>query len=341
VTEFAARLSRLGYVDTLPLPITLNESIPYLEKTFSKWLRKLSPTQTTVQRQSPQQDGETIISVKDLHFAYPDGTVALRGVDLDIHSGEYVAIIGQNGSGKTTLVKHFGGLLKPTSGSVKLEGQETKDLHMTEVISKVGYVYQNPDHQIFCNTVLEECAFAPAHLGLPPDEVESRAKEAIEAVGLKGLENEQPFFLGKGQRQNLAVGSILAMRPKILIVDEPTTGQDMRRTDAMMSLIDKLNSLGRTIIIITHNMRIVAEHAKRTVVMTQGRISLDANTDEIFSHPEKLSGTFLKPPQITELAERFKLYAFSEGTLTVEQMTRSFIDLTMKPQEVDRVARTP
>src|SRR5918993_4383428 len=170
--------------------------------------------------------GEPVIEVEGLAHRYPNGVVALEGVDLTVRRGEFLAVLGQNGSGKTTLVKHFNGLLKPTEGSVRVGGEETKEQGLRRLGQTVGYVFQNPDHQIFSDTVFDEVAFGPKIREMEEQEIEERVKEAMAAVGMEGRGDEDPFGLTKGERQRVAVASVLAVRPEVLILDEPTTGLD-------------------------------------------------------------------------------------------------------------------
>lgn len=238
-----------------------------------------------------------MIEVKNLWYVYqPMGVVALRDINLTIKDGEFVAIIGQNGSGKTTLVKHFNGLLKPTKGQVLIDGIDTKNERVSELSKKVGYVFQNPDHQIFAETVREEIEFGPKNLGFPKEEIQKIVEEVSKRVGLYEYLDDSPMSLGKGQRQRLAVISILAMRPSILVVDEPTTGQDWKECIGIMNLLKELNKEGKTIIVVTHNMKLVSLYAKRTIVMAGGQITLDGQTDEVFTHIEDLERAFIRPP---------------------------------------------
>jgi cobalt transport protein ATP-binding subunit len=326
VTEFAYELRKMSDID-YKSPVILEEAA----QKFSDKFRYLAGASTHIPsvrtERTETNTGEEIISVKGLHYAYPDGTVALRGVDLSINRGEYVAIIGQNGSGKTTFVKHFNGLLKPTQGTVEVSGKETSKWESLQLTSKVAYVYQNPDHQLFCPTVYDECAYGPRNLGLTQDEVDKRVQEALEAVDLQDFVKTPTFLLGKGQRQRLSVASVLTMKPEVIIVDEPTTGQDMRQSEGIMKLVDSLNRAGRTVVIITHNMRIVAEHARRTIVMMDGKITMDGSTSEVFSNPKACAETFLCPPQITQLAQLLQVYGFSPGILTVGEMVNTFNQL--------------
>lgn len=261
------------------------------------------------------------IVAENLSYIYPDGTLAVSGANLCIGKTEYVAIVGQNGSGKTTLVKHFNGLLKPTGGRARVAGIDIPGDRVRELARHVGYVFQNPDHQLFCNTVFDELMFAPRQLGLDVAQAEEEARRIMNALGLSPWKNEHPFFLGKGQRRRLAVGSVLSINPEILIVDEPTTGQDWKGSKEMMSLFDELNrNGGKTVIVITHNMRLVAEHCKRVVVMSRGRILYDGSVREAFSKDDLMRETFLSPPQVTRFARAtLKIESADELPLTMEE----------------------
>jgi energy-coupling factor transporter ATP-binding protein EcfA2 len=261
-----------------------------------------------------------VIEVKDLHFTYPDGTVALKGVNLDIYENEFVGIIGQNGSGKTTLVKHFNGLLKPTDGKVVIEGVDTTKSDFKHLAKRVGYVYQNPSYQLFCNSVEKEVAFGPTILEFSKDEIEQRVDNALKRMGLEKKREEYPFFLSMGERQRLAIASILSTNPSIFIVDEPTTGQDIKRAEEIMDLLIELHKEGRTIVVITHDMRIIADHVPRTVVMLDGKILSDGPTRQIFADAKNLLKAFVLPPQITRLAQKLGNYGIPPDPLTAAEM---------------------
>lgn len=264
---------------------------------------------------------KNIIEISSLHFIYPDGTYALKGIDLSIKEREFVALIGQNGSGKTTLSKLIAGLLKPTRGNIIVDGVDATKTPLNLLVTKVGYVFQNPDHQIFNSTVYREIAYGPENLGLPEEEVDKRVRESAKIAGIsEEYFEEHPFFLPKGLRQRVAIASILALRPKIIIVDEPTTGQDIKQADEVMGFLRKLNSENNnTIIIITHDMRIVAEYTQRTIVMANGRIILDGETREVFSHPEILKQSYIEPPNITKLSLILKDCGISRTSLNFNE----------------------
>lgn len=245
-----------------------------------------------------------LIETTDLWYEYKPGQAVLRGINLQIEAGEYLALIGQNGAGKTTLAKHFNGLYKPTRGEVRVGGNPTRSATVAQFATQVGYCYQNPDHQIFQGTIAEEVAFGPRNLGLAADEVARRVEEALTAVGLWAKRKQEPWFVGKGERQRIAVASVLAMRPRAIVLDEPTTGLDWRGAREMLALVDRLNQEGHTIIVITHDMGLVAEHARRVLALCQGQVLLDGPPADVFAQTDLLRQTFLKPPQVTQLALR-------------------------------------
>ncbi len=245
-----------------------------------------------------------LLRTEALYYIYPTrDRYALSDVNLGIGRGEFVALIGQNGSGKTTLIKHFNGLLKPSRGRVIVEGRDTTNLPTSELARSVGYVFQNPDHQIFAETVREEVAFGPKNLGMPPEKIAAVTRQVLGEMGLAGYEEELPFKLSRGQRQRLAVASVLAMEPSILIIDEPTTGQDWRESICLMDLVKRLNDRGHTCIVTTHNMNLVSLFARRVIVMCQGRVLLDGPTQDVFRETEQLTHAAIKPPEVYQLAQ--------------------------------------
>lgn len=305
----------------LPVPMTLDDAVAV----FHKVLAASRGRQISLKREHPQPKGDAIIEVKDLWHIYPAGTVALKGVNLTIHRGEFTAIIGQNGSGKTTLVKHFNGLLKPTKGTVVVFGSDTRGAEIADLSRKVGYCFQNPDHQICCETVRKELEFGPRNLHAPEDEIRRRVDEVATAVGIQELLNVNPFSVSKGERQRIAVASLLTMSPDVLVVDEPTTGQDYRMGREMMEFYKQLNETSdKTIIVITHDMNIAAEYVKRVVVLKDGQVLLDGPTREVYAKKELLQTTYLKPPQITQLGQMLKDDGIPEDLLTVDEAVTLF-----------------
>lgn len=275
-------------------------------------------------------DNAAYIQVQSLIYEYQDGTVALDDINLSFEVGEFIAFIGQNGSGKTTLSKCLNGLFKPTSGDVIVDGLNSKTTSIVQMVKRVGYVFQNPDHQLFNSNCWDEIAYGPRNILLPEEEVKTRVEEAVNVVGLpKIYYGEHPFFLSKGLRQRVAIASILALKPRVIIVDEPTTGQDARQSLEIMDFLKDLNeNQGHTIIIITHDMPIVASYARRVVALGMGKVLADGPTSEVFSHPDILAETFIEPPQITQLAQCASSLGFNPGTLTVDDMFTQFQQLT-------------
>ncbi|MDX1379247.1 MAG: ATP-binding cassette domain-containing protein [Anaerolineales bacterium] len=268
-----------------------------------------------------------LITVDSLDFVYPDGTPALYDINLEIGEREIIAFIGQNGSGKTTLSKCLNGLLKPTRGKIVVDDIDTRQKGIIkQLVTKVGYVFQNPDHQLFNRSVWAEIAYGPNNIGLSQEEVKERVLEAAKVAGVhEDVFDTHPYFLDKGLRQRVAIASILALRPKTIIVDEPTTGQDVRQSIEVMNFLRSLREKeGHTIIIITHEMRIVADYAERTVVLGQGRKLLDGPTREIFAQPDTLKQTFVEPPQITQLGQALVEEGIPKDILTIEEMKAEF-----------------
>jgi energy-coupling factor transport system ATP-binding protein len=270
---------------------------------------------------------EVILSVQDLSHSYSDEIHALRGVSLDVHKGEFIALVGQNGAGKTTLAKHFNGLLRPTKGRVIVDGKDAAGQAIYDLAKIVGYVFQNPDHQIFSATVWEEAAYGLKVQGITGEKAKERVANVLELVGLSDLLELNPFTLSKGDRQKLAVASILAIEPQVLVIDEPTTGLDARGAEGMMTLIDHLNKLGHTVIIITHDMKLVAEYATRVIAMSRGKVIADCTPAELFSNGAVMENARVKPTSIARLFSRLQELADIPMLITVEDAADFFIEL--------------
>jgi len=234
---------------------------------------------------------------------------ALDGVDLVIRPGERVALIGQNGSGKTTLVRHLNGLLRPTEGRVLVDGTDAADLTVAQLASRVGLVFQDPDRQIFAGSVRAEVEFGPRNLGRSGEALAAAVRDALAATGLAGEERTNPYDLGSSRRKLLALASVLAMRTPVLVLDEPTTGQDLRGVELVRSIVQAAAAEGRTVIAISHDMRFVAETFERVVVMRAGRIVLDGSPSEVFAVGawEALASTYLEPPLAAIVGDRMGL----------------------------------
>ena len=250
-----------------------------------------------------------MIEIEGLVHVYPDGTRAVDGVDLRIEAGERVAIVGQNGSGKSTLVRHLNGLLRPTAGRVLIDGVDAAGQRVAHLAAQVGLVFQDPDRQIFAGRVRAEVAFGPTNLGGRPGAVAAAVDRALEAVGLTAVRDVNPYDLGYSRRKLLALASVLAMETPVLVLDEPTTGQDAPGVARLGRVVAEVSGAGRTVIAISHDMRFVAETFARVVVMRAGRIALDGTPAEVFAEAQwaTLASTYLEPPLAARVGARAEL----------------------------------
>ncbi len=286
----------------------LEEGVEELKKVIPKIPSKIDTKTIDKQFKSFRTFDQVAIEVKDLHFAYVPEVEVLHGVNLKIYDGEFLSIVGQNGSGKTTIVKHFNGILKPTSGDILVYGENTKEKTISYLSTKVGYCFQNPDHQIFSSRTWDEIAYGPKNLGYDKEKITDIVKTVSKMLGIEDILDENPYNLSKGQRQQIAVASILAMQPNIIIVDEPTTGQDPKQSRNMMELMKLLNrEYNKTLVVITHDMNIAAEYSDRLVVMHSGEVLIEGTPREVFAHEELLKKSSLEPPQITKAMIRLGL----------------------------------
>jgi energy-coupling factor transport system ATP-binding protein len=263
-----------------------------------------------------------MIEIVGLVHVYPEGTRALDGLDLRATTGEAVAIVGQNGSGKSTLVRHLNGLLRPTEGTVRIDGRDITGERVARLAATVGLVFQDPDRQIFAGNVRAEVAFGPRNLGLRGAELDRRVAEAIEDVGLAGAADENPYDLGYSRRKLLAIASVLAMRTPIVVLDEPTTGQDLRGVARVRTIVAALAVEGRTVIAISHDMRFVAETFRRVVVMRAGRIVLDGTPADVFAEVNwnVLASTYLQPPLAARVGARLRVGSTPTESSLVEAL---------------------
>ena len=292
--ELAVVSHRLG-LDPWPLDVDT-----VAERLRSRGLRVRAKS-----RPATASHGASLLEARALRFRYEGQSGdALRNVEVEIHAGEFVALVGANGSGKSTLAKLLGGLLPAGGDAVRFRGRPLGALSARERATAVGYVFQNPDEQIFAATVAEEIGFGPRQMGMSAAEIESRVRAVIDAVGLTGLESRDPFLLGKGERQKVAVASILALRPEVLILDEPTTGLDFREQQALLAVLAGLHASGQTIVAITHVPWVVGSHAERAIVMQDGIMLFDGPVAKLFADEELCRRADFLPPDITRLANR-------------------------------------
>lgn len=241
------------------------------------------------------------ISIEGLVFTYPSGVTALNGVTVDIPAGQRLAIVGQNGAGKTTLVRHLNGIFQPSEGTVQVGDWDTKGRDIAALAARVGYVFQNPDEQLFARDIRSEIGFGPKNLGVPEDEIPDRIADALRRSGLEGKEDTHPYHLSLSERKRVALASVLAMQTPIMVLDEPTTGQDARGVALIGDVVRDLHAEGRTVVAITHDMDFCAENFDRVLVMANGRVIADGDPDHAFSQLEALDEAHVEPPQLERL----------------------------------------
>jgi energy-coupling factor transport system ATP-binding protein len=302
--DTAAIYSRIQ-PDSKPYPMNLEDA-----------LRKMPKVSEARPPPEPKyNDGEPAVEVEDLWFGYQKGEWVIKGVNLVVRKGELLGLIGQNGSGKTTLAQLVAGILKPSRGKIVVFGRDMTSFGVMIRGRDIGYIFQNPDYQIFSNTVREEIAYGLRARGLPEPEVEARVKDVSNMVGVSNILDEDPFFLTKADRQRVAVASILALNPRIIILDEPTTGLSPGETTALMDTVLKLNLQGTTIITITHDMWVVAKYCNRVVLMADGKIVADGPTRNIFSEIDFLAKYDIEPPTVVSLSKKL----LNQTYLTVDE----------------------
>ncbi len=245
---------------------------------------------------------DAAIVVDRVHYVYPGGVEALRGVSLRVAKGEFIAIMGENGSGKTTLIKHFNGVLKPSSGRVVVDGVDTRKAPISVLSRKVGLVFQNPDHQIFSETVWEEVAFPMRNYGFPEEVVEERVERYLRIMQLYKYRDRSPFLLSLGEKKRLTIAAVLAYDPEIIVLDEPTAGQDYLQKEQISGIMNLLRTMGKTVIVVTHDVEFVVQHVDRIVLMSQGRVIAEAPPSKALTDPSLLARARLMPPHLARLA---------------------------------------
>ena len=252
-----------------------------------------------------------------------NGVEALKNVNTSITQGELVSVVGQNGSGKTTLVKHFNGLLKPTAGNVMVGDLDTLENSVGLLARSVGYVFQNPNHQIFAATVKDELSFGLKNIELDEDDIEKKVSEVAEDFALTQYLDLNPYRLGFSLRKTVGMASIIAMEPNVIILDEPTTGQDFLGVKAIRDSIHKLRDQGKTVIVVSHDMPLVAEDTDRVLVMCETELIFDGTPSELFASNEILSRTNLLPPQITSFTQKIGINTKGESILSVDEAEKA------------------
>jgi len=268
-----------------------------------------------------------VIEVQDVYFTYQTtGVEALKGVSLSIRNGEFVAIMGQNGAGKTTLVKQFNGLLKPNKGNVLIDRVNTRNISIAQLARKVGFVFQNPDHQLFSETVEDEVAFALKNFGFNEETIEKRVTWALNLLDLTEYRKTSPFMLSGGERKRVALASVLAWDPEVVILDEPTIGQDHQQKETLRQFIIQLNSQGKTVVIVTHDVEFVAECNPRVTLMSEGQIVADGRARQILTNSDVALKAFVVPPQITQIFQGLADLGFPADVIDVSEAGKILIE---------------
>ena len=320
ITKFHYELSKkIKRIQTLKPPLTVDEAYKIIVNSILKGVVRRQYIKQTYIGKCFKRKSRVIIKVENVHYSYPNGVKALNGVNLEIREGEFIAIIGPNGSGKTTLAKHFNGLLKPNMGRVLVFGVDTRNINPTLLARRVGYVYQNPDLMLFNPTVYEELKYSLLNIGLPPDEIDKRVKTAARMLGLEKYLNEPTSSLPRGVKKRVTLASILTMNPDVIVVDEPTIGQDEIGSLLTMNTLKRLNREGKTVIMVSHNVELVAMYASRVIVLYNGRILKDGNPRDVLTDIELLDKVSLKPPQVTELFIKLSSYGLPKNIITVSE----------------------
>ncbi|MDQ5822752.1 MAG: energy-coupling factor ABC transporter ATP-binding protein [Chloroflexota bacterium] len=314
VCELANRLLDKGLV-LEPYPVTIDEAVVAL----TQLVDTLGPSTATTDIQQPARSD--LITVESLSYRYPQGEQALNSVNLHIQEGDFYALLGPNGSGKTTLAKHLVGLIRPQSGTITLAGKDLTRLPPAMLSREVAYVFQNPEHQFVALTVYDELAYSLRELKLPEAEVKARVERLIEEFGLEQHTRSNPFSLSQGQKRRLSVATMLALEAKVLILDEPTFGQDRENATRMMRELQRLNASGVTIVMITHDMKLVGEYARRAGVLVGGVARYDGCVAGLFADDKLLREARLDLPPVYEVSRQLRAMRGSFPLcLSVEQM---------------------
>ncbi|MGB2583170.1 MAG: energy-coupling factor transporter ATPase [Dehalococcoidia bacterium] len=306
IVRIVQRLRDNG-VNVDDIPLTVKEGRAMLKDIF------MGARGSTLSQAESADNGRPVIEIDKLWHAYPEGITALKNVSLRICEGEFVAVMGRNASGKTTLVKHINGLLKPTKGKVIVSGIDTRRATIAQLSRKVGFIFQNPNDHIFADTVEEEIAFILKNLGFDSGEIAARIDEMLEMFALKEFRKQYPRSLSGGERQRVAMASVLVARPRVLILDEPTRGMDYRLKSELMRFLNGYREKGNTVVLVTHDVETVAEHADRVVLLSEGGVVVDGNKRDV------LSRALFFSPQINRLVQAFEKYGVPNNILTVDE----------------------
>lgn len=330
ILELSKRLNQRGLAFE-PLPLSPDSFIEQLERNIPPMdVRRVKKTVVQdLEGFTGEHNMSPIIRVEDVSYTYPSGVQALNGVSLTIHKGEFVAIMGENGAGKTTLVKHFNGLLRPQEGRIIVDGVDVSQVSVASLSRKVGLVFQNPDDQLFSENVESEISFALNNFGFEKEVVEKRVDWALNLLNLEQYRKSSPFILSGGERKRVALASVLAWDPEIVVLDEPTIGQDYAQKELLRHFLMQLRTQGKTTIIVTHDVEFVAECKPRIVLMADGGITADGSTKEIMTDAEAMERASVSPPEITKIFSRLSHHGLPGDVLGVDEA----VDMLMRLKE--------
>ncbi len=258
---------------------------------------------------------EAVLEAENVHFSYPDGTQALKGVNFKVFRGETAVLLGPSGAGKSTILLHFAGILFPSSGNIYVFGEKVSRRNANNVRRLVGFVFQNPESQLFCPTVWDDVAFGPVNMGLPPSEVEGRVREALEAVGLLEYAGKHPHHLSFGEKRRAALATVLSMKPEVYLFDEPTANLDPNNAFFIMEKIAQLSREGKTVLVATHDVDMLPQVASRIIVMSHGRVVSDGKPEDVLSDINLMVEAGLRPPTVTSLLHSLH----EEGILNIDK----------------------
>ena len=330
ILELSKRLNQRGLAFE-PLPLSPDSFIEQLERNIPPMdVRRVKKTVVQdLEGFTGEHSMSPIIRVEDVSYTYPSGVQALNGVSLTIHKGEFVAIMGENGAGKTTLVKHFNGLLRPQKGRIMVDDVDVSQVSVASLARKVGLVFQNPDDQLFSENVESEISFALNNFGFEKEVVEKRVDWALNLLNLEQYRKSSPFILSGGERKRVALASVLAWDPEIVVLDEPTIGQDYAQKEKLRHFLMQLRTQGKTTIIVTHDVEFVAECKPRIVLMADGGIIADGSTKEIMTNAEAMERASVSPPEITKIFSRLSHHGLPGDVLGVDEA----VDMLMRLKE--------
>ena len=319
VLEISRKLRAAGRIPSNPpLPLTVEQAANELSSIDTPGSAEIIAAGRTSRHSKVESSKELVFEA--VHYDYPTGVSAIRGISLSLDEG-CVCIVGQNGAGKTTFAKHLNGLLRPTRGRVLVRGKDTREYRVAELAREVGLAFQNPDDQLFRSTVEEEVRFGPDNVGAGPEEAKRMVAFAMDLMGLEAVPEKKPHDLGVPERKRVATASVIAMNTPVVVLDEPTGGQDAEGIELLGQLVGQLVQQGKLVVVVTHDVNFAARHADRVIALYQGRVLLDDDPRTVFGREETLARTHVEPPAVTRLG---KLLGLEETLLSPEELLAVF-----------------